>query len=75
MKAALGMLETREADVLRMRFGLANAEKPLTLREIGRRLSLSRERVRQLERAALDRLRRSLDTDRRNSEGGHARAT
>src|SRR5207247_2493465 len=42
----LDQLEEREATVLRLRFGL-NQEEPLTLKEIGDRLGLTRERVRQ----------------------------
>ncbi|MCC7137841.1 MAG: sigma-70 family RNA polymerase sigma factor [Planctomycetes bacterium] len=63
VRDALGRLEPREAEVLRLRFGLGvgTEGKSLTLREIGRHLGLSRERVRQLERSALERLRGSLD--------------
>lgn len=59
--ARLSSLPEREAEVLRLRFGLSTGFPPLTLREIGRRLSLSRERVRQLEQGALERLRAGLD--------------
>lgn len=45
-------LDRREAGVLRMRFGLQGAE-PLTLAEIGKRLHLTRERVRQIETEAI----------------------
>ena len=48
----LARLGQREAAVIRLRFGLG-AEAPLTLREVGERLALTRERVRQLERHAL----------------------
>jgi len=41
-----------------MRFGLGN-DMPLTLREIGDALGISRERVRQIESQALTKLRRS----------------
>jgi len=49
-------LEPRAATVLRMRFGLGGGE-PLTLKEIGDRLGLTRERVRQIERDSLAKLR------------------
>lgn len=52
-------LEEREATVLRMRFGLGNSE-PHTLKEIGQRLGLTRERVRQIETEALKRLGEGL---------------
>jgi len=53
-------LPSREADIVRMRFAIGAIESPMTLREIGRELGISRERVRQLEHKALDRLRRAL---------------
>lgn len=61
LMARLSALPEREAEVLRLRFGLATGYPPLTLREIGRRLELSRERVRQLEHLALERLRQGLE--------------
>jgi RNA polymerase primary sigma factor len=48
-----------EADILRKRFGL-ETEQELTLEEIGERHGLSRERIRQLQLNALDKLRRAL---------------
>ncbi len=53
-------LDPREADVLRARFGLGG-EEPHTLKEIGEKLSLTRERVRQIEREALAKLREAID--------------
>ena len=58
MQDALGELPERERIVLELRFGLED-DHPKTLREIGEMLQLSRERVRQIESRALNRLRRS----------------
>jgi RNA polymerase sigma factor (sigma-70 family) len=51
----LGEIEPREAEVLSLRFGLGGDE-PLTLKEIGRKIGLTRERVRQIQRDALTKL-------------------
>jgi RNA polymerase primary sigma factor len=51
----LGEIDTREAEVLNLRFGL-DGEEPLTLKQIGKKLNLTRERVRQIQRNALARL-------------------
>ncbi|MGB3207677.1 MAG: RNA polymerase sigma factor, RpoD/SigA family [Crinalium sp.] len=50
-------LTQQQRDVLSLRFGLADGQ-PLTLAKIGDRLSISRERVRQIEREALAKLRK-----------------
>ncbi|HSE83292.1 MAG TPA: RNA polymerase sigma factor RpoD/SigA [Thermodesulfobacteriota bacterium] len=55
---ALLLLTSREREVLQMRFGIG-FEKALTLDDIGRRVGLTRERVRQIEKRALEKLRRS----------------
>ena len=63
------MMETmdpREATVLRMRFGLEDME-PHTLKEIGEQLDLTRERVRQIETEALNKLSDGLK-DRRERD-------
>jgi RNA polymerase primary sigma factor len=52
---ALSALPQREREVLVLRYGLEDAE-PKTLEEIGRRLGLTRERVRQIELESLRRL-------------------
>ena len=57
--ALLGRMGERAATVLRLRFGL-DGEEPKTLKEIGERLGLTRERVRQIEREALSALRESM---------------
>jgi RNA polymerase primary sigma factor len=50
-------LNAREGRVLQLRFGLYDG-KPHTLEEVGQKFGVSRERVRQIESAALDKLRR-----------------
>ncbi len=57
---ALGELPDREQLVVRLRFGLTG-DDPAPLREIGRRLGLTPERVRQIESAALSRLGRMAE--------------
>jgi RNA polymerase sigma factor (sigma-70 family) len=54
---ALGQVGDREKHILEMRFGLGGRDR-LTLEEVGKKLHLSRERVRQLEERGLARLRR-----------------
>ena len=58
LAAALLDLDGKEREVMRLRFGLEDDE-PHTLQEIGDRLHLTRERVRQIESRAKDKLRRS----------------
>jgi RNA polymerase primary sigma factor len=55
----LGQLDHREARVIRLRFGL-EGQDPLTLKEIGVVIGLTRERVRQIEIGSLRRLREHM---------------
>jgi RNA polymerase primary sigma factor len=56
VERAMAPLTEREREVLRLRYGLG-LDRELTLEEIGRRLSVTRERVRQIESRALAKLR------------------
>ncbi len=62
IRILLGLIDEREAKILRLRFGL-DGEEPLTLKEVGRRVGLTRERVRQIEIEALRRLNEHLKGD------------
>ena len=53
-------LSERERRVLELRFGIG-ADTPRTLREVGRHLGLTRERIRQIEKQAVEKLRRRLE--------------
>ena len=57
IREAVETLPTRERRILEMRFGLTD-NRPHTLEDIGNEFGISRERVRQLQNAALTRLRR-----------------
>jgi RNA polymerase primary sigma factor len=73
--ALYGQLQTlpeRERRVLEMRYGL-NGEEPRTLAEVGEQLGITRERARQLEMQALDRLRNPETVGRRKRRGPLAR--
>jgi RNA polymerase primary sigma factor len=59
VRAALGELEGKEREIVELRFGLDRDGEPRTLQEVGDMLHLSRERVRQIEARAKDKLRRS----------------
>ena len=55
----INSLDKREADILRMRFGLDGHDE-LTLEEVGRRFKVTRERVRQLQNLALHKIRKLM---------------
>ena len=57
VERALSTLTLREADVIRLYFGLAAGDQPMTLEEIGERFDLTRERVRQIKEKAIRRLK------------------
>jgi RNA polymerase primary sigma factor len=58
LRGVLAELDEREQQVMRLRYGLDETE-PLTLQEIGDQLKLSRERIRQIESRAKEKIRRS----------------
>jgi RNA polymerase primary sigma factor len=56
LRRAVSQLPEREREVVQLRYGLNGDTDPRSLEEIGRRLGLTRERVRQIEAQALERL-------------------
>jgi RNA polymerase primary sigma factor len=59
VRHALEELDRREREVVELRYGLDRDGEPRTLQEVGELLNLSRERIRQIESRAMDKLRRS----------------
>ncbi len=55
LRELLDRMEAREARILKLRFGIGTGE-PMTLKAIGKRFGLTRERVRQMEQQALEKL-------------------
>jgi RNA polymerase primary sigma factor len=60
LERLLENIDEREANILKLRYGLSG-EDPLTLKEIGIRIGLTRERVRQLEHLALKKLKEAME--------------
>ncbi|MDJ0716969.1 MAG: RNA polymerase sigma factor, RpoD/SigA family [Prochloraceae cyanobacterium] len=58
LEKLMGQLTPQQREVLTLRYGLGDGQ-PLTLAKIGTRLNISRERVRQIEREALSKLRKN----------------
>ena len=63
IKHALGFLSEREASIIRLSFGI-DADNSATLEEIGEKLNLTRERIRQIKEKALRKLRESKRSER-----------
>ncbi len=62
LKNLLNRLEPREAQTLTLRFGLDGSE-PMMLKEIARQMGLTRERVRQIQRSAMEKLSEYLNNE------------
>jgi RNA polymerase primary sigma factor len=65
----LSKLDDRERKIINARFGLDGSD-PITLEEVGDKFGVTRERIRQLQNIALNKMRRSLNKlEKMNSEG------
>ena len=70
LSAMVNSLDQREAEIIKLRFGLEGREE-LTLEEVGKRFHVTRERIRQLEYIALSKMRKAMaknDTQRTQDE-------
>jgi RNA polymerase primary sigma factor len=59
LHAMINSLDEREAEIIKLRFGLDGRDE-LTLEEVGKKFSVTRERIRQLEYLALNKMRRAM---------------
>jgi RNA polymerase primary sigma factor len=66
----LRTLTKKEADIIQCRFGL-NEKLPMSLEEIGKKYRVTKERIRQIEKRALEKLRRSFMCSNLKSYHGH----
>jgi RNA polymerase primary sigma factor len=62
LRQLLDMLEPRESKIVKLRYGIGTAE-PMTLKAIGKKFGLTRERVRQMEQQALQKLHRIMSRE------------
>ncbi len=69
----LGQLDEREKKIINSRFGLDGSD-PITLEEVGEKFGVTRERIRQLQNIALEKMRRALNKRERFNPEGLARA-
>ena len=63
----LKVLDAREKKIVFQRFGL-DGGKPRTLEEVGKKLGVTRERIRQVQNVALSKLRRALNQKERPTD-------
>ena len=59
LSGLMSVLDEREREIIERRFGL-NGYKPQTLEEVGELFKITRERIRQLQNIALEKMRRKL---------------
>jgi RNA polymerase primary sigma factor/RNA polymerase sigma factor len=64
VQAILTRLDEREREIVTSRFGLTRGREPLTLKELGAALGITKERVRQIQFRAMSKLRKAAEEER-----------
>ncbi|MDB2673817.1 RNA polymerase sigma factor RpoD/SigA [Akkermansiaceae bacterium] len=68
LEGMLGVLDARETEIIDSRFGL-NGKKVMTLEEISHNFGVSRERIRQVQNAAINKMRKALSKKEKSPKG------
>ena len=63
LSKGLSLLTARERDIVVCHYGLEKSSTPMTLEQIGQRLGVTKERIRQIERQAIQKLRQNLNPE------------
>jgi RNA polymerase primary sigma factor/RNA polymerase sigma factor len=69
VRKILSRLDDREQKIIMHRFGLDYSQEPQTLKQVGEALGVTKERVRQIESRALDKLRVAVEEDKIDPPG------
>jgi RNA polymerase primary sigma factor len=65
----LDRLDEREQQIIKSRYGLDGRSEPLTLKEVGAEMGVTKERIRQIEARALDKLRKAAEEEKIDDPG------